>query len=65
MRRADAGELAQAGCGGVNREQRPDVGGDRGGSRHTGAMTAATFAIDAGRPGVQRLEVWNRRLPRR
>jgi hypothetical protein len=34
-------------------------------ARHTGAMTAATFAIDAGRPGVQRLEVWNRRLARR
>jgi hypothetical protein len=34
-------------------------------ARHTGAMTAATFAIDAGRPGVQRLEVWNRSLPRR
>jgi alkaline phosphatase D len=25
--------------------------------RHTGVMTAATFAIDAGRPGVRKLEV--------
>jgi hypothetical protein len=23
--------------------------------RHTGVLTAATFAIDAGRPGAQRL----------